>query len=339
MTNAPVPPAQTSPAAPPNEGSPRWAWVGRIPWMFILRRLMVAIPTLFVVIVAAFFLMRAAPGSPFDSDRKLQPEIEARVLASYGMDKPLHEQFVNYVGGVVQGDFGPSLRNKDKDVGELIAEGFPVSLTIGVLAISLALLTGTVLGLWAGLRQNTGVDYGVMSLAMVGISVPTFVTGPILGLIFGVWLAWASPGGLDMGRMTFETLILPVLTLTLPQVAIISRLMRASVIETLRSNYVRTARAKGLTERQVLLRHVMPAAILPVVSYLGPAATGLITGSVVIERVFALPGIGSFFVDGAINRDYTLVMGVVILYAGLILFLNLLADVLYAVLDPRVRYE
>jgi oligopeptide transport system permease protein len=307
--------------------------------MFILRRLMVAIPTLFVVIVAAFFLMRAAPGSPFDSDRKLQPEIEARVLASYGMDKPLHEQFVNYVGGVVQGDFGPSLRNKDKDVGELIAEGFPVSLTIGVLAISLALLTGTVLGLWAGLRQNTGVDYGVMSLAMVGISVPTFVTGPILGLIFGVWLAWASPGGLDMGRMTFETLILPVLTLTLPQVAIISRLMRASVIETLRSNYVRTARAKGLTERQVLLRHVMPAAILPVVSYLGPAATGLITGSVVIERVFALPGIGSFFVDGAINRDYTLVMGVVILYAGLILFLNLLADVLYAVLDPRVRYE
>jgi oligopeptide transport system permease protein len=307
--------------------------------MFMLRRLLVAVPTLFVVIVAAFFLMRAAPGSPFDSDRKLQPEIEARVLATYGMDKPLHEQFVNYVGGVVQGDFGPSLRNKDKDVGELIAEGFPVSLTIGVLAISLALLIGTALGLWAGLKQNTGVDYGVMSLAMVGISVPTFVTGPILGLIFGVWLAWASPGGLDMGRMTFETLILPVLTLTLPQVAIISRLMRASVIETLRSNYVRTARAKGLTERQVLMRHVLPAAILPVVSYLGPAATGLITGSVVIERVFALPGIGSFFVDGAINRDYTLVMGVVILYAGLILLLNLLADVLYAILDPRVRYE
>lgn len=313
--------------------------LSRVPLGYILRRLLVAIPTLLVIVTAAFFMMRAAPGSPFDADRKLQPEVEANILRAYGMDKPLHEQYVNYVLNVVQGDFGPSMRNKDKTVAELISEGLPVSLTIGVLSMGLALVIGLLLGVFAGLRQNTAGDYTIMGFAMAGISIPTFVTGPILALVFGVWLAWAAPGGLDLGRMTIDTLVLPVITLALPQIAIISRLMRASVIETLRSNYVRTARAKGLSETEVITRHVMPAAILPIVSYLGPATTGLITGSVVIERVFGLPGIGGYFVDGAINRDYTLVMGVVILYAGVIILFNLLADVLYAVLDPRVRYE
>ena len=330
------PAAQSTPSKPDRGSS---GALSRIPWGYVLRRLLIAIPTLLVIITATFFMMRAAPGSPFDADRKLQPEVEANILRAYGLDKPLHEQYVDYVGNVLQGDFGPSMRNKDKTVSELIMEGLPVSVTIGVLSMSLAVIIGVLLGLAAALRQNTAADYSVMGFAMAGISIPTFVTGPIFALVFGVWLAWASPGGLDLGRMTFETLVLPVITLALPQIAIISRLMRASVIETLRSNYVRTARAKGLSEVTVLRRHVMPAAILPVVSYLGPATTGLLTGSVVIERVFGLPGIGSYFVDGAINRDYTLVMGVVILYASVIIVFNLIADVLFAILDPRVRYD
>ena len=337
MTQAsPAAPA-TSAASSKDKGSS--GPLSRIPWGYVFRRLLIAIPTLLVIITATFFMMRAAPGSPFDADRKLQPEVEANILRAYGLDKPLHEQYVDYVVKVFQGDFGPSMRNKDKTVAELIGEGLPVSITIGVLSMSIAVILGVLLGLAAALRQNTVADYSVMGFAMAGISIPTFVTGPIFALVFGVWLAWTAPGGLDLGRMTFDTLVLPVITLALPQIAIISRLMRASVIETLRSNYVRTARAKGLSEATVLRRHVMPAAILPVISYLGPATTGLITGSVVIERVFGLPGIGSYFVDGAINRDYTLVMGVVILYASVIIVFNLIADVLFAILDPRVRYD
>lgn len=284
-------------------------------------------------------MMRIAPGSPFTSDRKLQPEVERNILARYGMDKPLHEQYFNYVGQVVQGDFGPSMRKKDKTVNELIAEGFPVSMTIGILSISLAFILGSLVGIIAAIRQNSFVDYVVMGFSTIGISIPTFVTGPIIALIFGVWLQWFLPAGLDLGKMTFAALALPVLTLTLPYIAMISRLMRASMIETLRSNYVRTARAKGMSERHILMRHAFPAAILPIVSFIGPASVGVITGSVVIEKVFGLPGIGTFFVGGAIDRDYPLVMGVVILYASLIIFMNLLADIIYGILDPKVRYE
>jgi oligopeptide transport system permease protein len=227
----------------------------------------------------------------------------------------------------------------DKDVSELLGEGLPVSLTIGLLSITIALFFGVLLGVLAAIRQNSLADYSVMSIAMVGISIPTFVTGPLLAMVFGVYLNWFAAGGLDLGRMNFHNLFLPVLTLSLPQVAIISRLMRASMVEVLRSNFIRTARAKGISETRILLRHAAPAAILPVVSYLGPAIVGVITGSVVIETVFTLPGVGASFIEGAMTRDYTRVMGAVILYGGLIITLNLIADVLYAILDPRVRYS
>lgn len=292
-----------------------------------------------VIITIAFFMMRAAPGNPYSPERKLTPEVEANLKASLGLDKPLPQQYLEYVGKVVRGDLGPSMKNKDKSVSDLIGDGLPVSLTIGAFAISIALFFGVSLGVIAAVRQNSAVDYGAMGVAMVGISIPTFVTGPLLSLIFGVWLGWFAAGGLSLGHMNFNNLFLPVVTLALPQIAIISRLMRASMIETLRSNHIRTARAKGLSEFRILTRHAAPAAILPVISYLGPAAVGVITGSVVVERVFGLPGVGQSFIDGAMTRDYTRVMGTVILYGGLIIVFNLIADILYAILDPKVRYE
>jgi oligopeptide transport system permease protein len=319
--------------------SPLARLASRIPWAYAARRILAAIPTMLAIITFAFFMVRAAPGNPWSADRKLPPQIEANLKASMGLDKPLHEQYFNYLGKVVTGDLGPSLRNKDKTVADLIGEGLPVSATIGALAISIAIFFGVGLGVVAAVRQNSPADYGAMGLAMIGISIPTFVTGPLLSLVFGLWLGWFAVAGLDLGQMNFYNLTLPVITLALPQIAIISRLMRASMIEVLRSNSIRTARAKGLSERRILLRHAAPAAILPVVSYLGPAIVGVITGSVVVERVFGLPGIGQSFVDGAMTRDYTRVMGTVILYGGLIILFNLIADILYAILDPKVRYE
>jgi oligopeptide transport system permease protein len=291
------------------------------------------------IITIAFFMMRAAPGNPYSTDRKLTPEVEANLKASLGLDRPLHEQYLQYLSRVATGDLGPSMKNKDKSVSELIGEGLPVSFTIGALSMSLAIFLGVGFGVIAAVRQNSPADYSAMGLAMVGISIPTFVTGPLLSLILGVWLGWFAAGGLDLGRMTFNNLFLPVITLALPQIAIISRLMRASMIETLRSNHIRTARSKGLSDAAILLRHAAPTAILPVVSYLGPAIVGIITGSVVVERVFGLPGIGQSFIDGAMTRDYPRVMGTVILYGGLIILFNLIADLLYALLDPKVRYE
>jgi oligopeptide transport system permease protein len=284
-------------------------------------------------------MMRAAPGSPYSVERKLTPAVEANLKAQMGLDKPLADQYFEYVGKVVRGDLGPSMQIYDKSVSQLLAEGLPVSLTIGGLAITMGLFFGVMLGVIAAMRQNSAADYSAMSIAMIGISIPTFVTGPLLSLVFGVWLHWFAAGGLDLGRMNFNNIFLPVLTLALPQVAIISRLMRASMIEILRSNHIRTARAKGLSEFRIMVRHALPAAILPVVSYLGPAIVGVITGSVVIESVFGLPGVGSSFIEGAVTRDYTRVMGAVILYGGLIIVLNLIADILYAILDPKVRFE
>lgn len=314
------------------------SFLSRISLGFILRRLLIAIPTLLVVITVAFFMMRAAPGGPFDSDRKLPEAVEKKIKEKYGLDKPLLEQYTTYLADVARFDFGPSLRNKDKSVADLIGEGLPVSMTIGGLAIFLAFSVGSVLGIVSALRQNTALDYGLMGFASLGISIPSYVIGPVAGLIFAVWLPWFSPGGLDMGRMTPYVLTLPVITLSLYYIAGISRIMRGAMIEAMRSNHIRTARAKGATELNVVFKHALPIAILPLVSYLGPASVGVITGSLVIERVFSLPGIGSFFIDGALNRDYTLVMGVVILFATLIILMNLLADVLYAILDPRVKY-
>ncbi|HAQ35174.1 MAG: oligopeptide transporter permease [Maricaulis sp.] len=307
---------------------------------YIIRRLLVAIPTILIIITVAFFMMRAAPGSPFDTERPMPEEVRRNVEAHFGIDRPLHEQYFNYMADLARFDFGPSLKFRDKTVAQIITEGFPVSATIGGLSILLALFVGSILGSIAALRQNRPTDFGVMGFAMVGITIPPFVMGPVLALTLGLYLGWLPTGGLDprLG-MTPDRLILPVFTLALPQIAIISRLMRASMIEVLRSNYIRTAHAKGLPSRVVITRHALRAAILPLISYLGPASAALVTGSIVIEQVFQLPGIGRQFVTAALQRDYTVVMGVVILYATLIITLNLLADLLYGVLNPKVRYE
>lgn len=316
--------------------------IRRIPWGYTARRLLIAIPTMLAIISVAFLMMRAAPGGPFDGERKLPPATERAIAEKFGLDKPLHEQYLDYVGGVIQGDFGPSYKTLGKSVNDLIADGLPVSLTIGFLTMAISLVIGTALGIYAGLRQNTAADYGVMGIAMIGISVPSFVIGPILILLLALGAGIFAVGGLgtypNIG-MTWHNMTLPVLTLSLAQVAIISRLMRASIIETMRANHIRTARAKGLSEWDVITRHALPSALLPLVSYAGPAMARVMTGSVVIEKIFGLPGLGSYFVDGALNRDYTLVMGAIIVYAGLIILLNLVADILYAMLDPKVKYD
>lgn len=311
---------------------------------YAIRRTLGAIPTLFLIITFAFFMMRIAPGGPFDGERRLPPEIEANINAAYNLDKPLHEQYFIYLGRLAQGDFGPSFKTKDFTVTEMIAAGLPVSIRLGLTAIVLALFIGTFLGVFAALRQNRPADYSVMTLAMVGITIPTFVTAPLLTLLFGVYgvhifgLDISLPvGGWNNGAL--RNMVLPVIVLALPQIAVIARLTRGSMVEVLHSNYVRTARAKGLSSWRVVTRHAMRAGLLPLVSYLGPAIAGLATGSLIVEQIFGIPGIGRYFVQGALNRDYTLVLGVVIFYATLIILLNLIADILYRVLDPRVRYE
>jgi oligopeptide transport system permease protein len=301
---------------------------------YALSRALGAIPTLLVVITLAFFLMRAAPGGPFDEERALPPEIAANLNARYGLDRPLHEQFIRYVSGLAVGDFGPSFKYKDFTVTELIATGAPVSAALGLGALAVAVVLGTLIGVVAALRQNSWVDSTIMALAMTGIAVPGFVIAPLLSLVFGLYLRWLPVGGWTGG---LADMVLPVIALSLPYVAYIARLTRGSMIEVLRTNYLRTAYAKGLSPATIVRRHALKAAMLPVVSYLGPAAAGLLTGSVVIETIFGLPGIGRYFVQGALNRDYTLVMGVVVLYGALLILFNLLVDLAYGWLDPRLR--
>ena len=309
---------------------------------YALKRFLGAVPTLFIIVTAAFFMMRAAPGGPFASARKLPPEIERNIKAAYNLDKPLPVQYGIYLARLAHGDLGPSFKNKDFTVAQLIGIGLPVSMRLGLWAMALASFVGVTLGSWAALRQNHWQDYSVMSLAMFGITIPTFVTAPILTLIFGVYgvtifgLDLSLPvGGWNDGA--WRNMILPVTVLALPQIAIIARLTRGSMIEVLRSNYIRTARAKGLSAEAVVLRHALRAALLPLVSYLGPAVAGILTGSLIVEQIFGIPGIGRYFIQAALNRDYTLVMGVVICYAALIIALNFVADILYSLLDPRVR--
>ena len=303
---------------------------------YSLKRLLGAIPTLLILLTLAFFMMRAAPGGPFDTEKSLPPEIQANLDRKYHLDEPLIQQYGRYLLDIMQGDFGPSFQYKDYSVNELIATGFPVSLRLGLSAIAIALLIGVGLGTLAALRQNSATDYSVMTLAMTGISIPNFVLAPILILIFAVYLGWLPAGGWNDGA--FRNTILPIIGLALPQIAYISRLMRGSMIEVLRSNPIRTARAKGLPERVVILRHALKPALLPVVSFLGPATAAVITGSVVIEQIFGIPGLGRYFVQGALNRDYTLVMGVVVFYGILIILFNFIVDLVYALLDPKVRY-
>ena len=302
---------------------------------YFLRRVAGAIPTLFVILVISFFMIRVAPGGPFDTERALSPDIEANILKAYHLDEPLWQQFLRYLGGLAQGDFGPSFKYKDFSVTELIAQGFPGSLQLGGLAIAAALVIGLTLGIVAALRQNSLVDYGASGFSMLGIAVPNFVVAPVLTLVFGLMLRWVPVGGWG-GPQNY---VLPVVALCLPQIAAITRLTRASMIEVLSSNYVRTARAKGLAERVTITRHALRAALLPVVSYLGPAVAQIITGSVVIEQIFSIPGIGRYFVQGSLNRDYTLVMGVTVFFGALIIFCNLVTDLIYGFLDPKVRYD
>ena len=306
-------------------------------WAYSLRRLLGAIPTLFAVITISFFMMRLAPGGPFDRERMLNPEIEASIQKAYNLDQPLIVQYALYLGRALKGDLGPSFKYQDYTVSELIASGFPVSFRIGMAAIILALIVGGAAGILAALRQNSLVDHLVMAAAMTGITIPNFVVAPLLALIIGLQLRLLPVGGYGDGNL--RNLILPTIALALPQVAYLARLSRASMIEVLRANYIRTARAKGLPGRVVIWRHALRPALLPVVSYLGPAIAGIITGSVVIETIFGIPGIGRYFVQGALNRDYTLVMGVVIFYGSLIILLNLAVDLVYGLIDPKVRYE
>jgi len=309
---------------------------------YALRRFLGAIPTLFVIVTLAFFMMRLAPGGPFDSERRLPPEVERNVKAAYNLDKPLAQQYLIYLGKLAHGDLGPSYKNKDFTVVQLIATGLPVSARLGLSAMALALLLGITLGIAAALKQNRWEDYSVMSVAMLGITIPTFVTAPILTLVFGIYgislfghELTLPVGGWNGGALA--NMVLPVTVLALPQIAIVARLMRGSMIEVLHANYIRTARAKGLPVLRIVLGHALRAAALPLVSYLGPALAAILTGSLVVEQIFGLPGIGRYFVDGALNRDYTLVMGTVVLVAVFIIAFNLIVDLLYAVLDPRIE--
>ena len=289
-----------------------------------------------MLITIAFFLIRMAPGGPFDSEKILPPEIRANLDVKYHLDEPLVQQYFRYLGQIITLDFGPSFQYKDRTVNELIALGFPVSMTIGGLAMLLAFILGTLIGTIAAMKQNSGVDYSLMGVAMLGISIPNFVIAPLLILVVAVYAGWLPAGGWDW---SVQRMVLPVITLALPIVAYIARLTRGSMIEVLHSNYIRTARAKGLPEFTVIRRHALKPALLPVISFMGPATAGLITGSVVIERIYTIPGLGSYFVQGALNRDYTLVMGVVILYGVIIILLNFIVDILYAWMNPRIRYD
>jgi oligopeptide transport system permease protein len=302
---------------------------------YSIRRLLGAIPTLLLLTALTFLMIRVAPGGPFSRERQLLPEVEANLNAAYHLDEPLYEQFGRYLGGLLRFDFGPSFQYRDYSVTELILTGFPVSLKLGGAAMLLALLVGVSAGCVAALWQNRAIDHAVMAVSMTGISIPSFVMAPLLILVFAVSLRWLPAGGLG----GFRTMILPVVALALPQIAYLARLTRGSMIEVLRSSFIRTAKAQGLPAWQIVVRHALKPALLPVVSYLGPALATVITGSVVIEQIFSIPGIGRFFVSGALNRDYTLVMGVVVFYGALIIAFNFLVDLLYVWLDPKVKYE
>ncbi|WEX75330.1 oligopeptide ABC transporter permease OppB [Sinorhizobium numidicum] len=304
---------------------------------FILRRLASAVPTLFIVVTISFFLMRFAPGGPFNLERPLPPQTMENLMRTYQLDQPLWRQFVHYLSNAVTGDFGPSYIYHDNNVAQLIGKGLPYSMELGFYALLLAVIGGVMAGTIAALRQNSILDFAVMSISTVGVTVPNFVVGPVLTLVFAILLSWLPAGG--WGDGSFRFLILPMIALALPQLAVFARLTRGSMIEALHTDHIRTAKAYGLPSRVVVVTHAMRAAMLPVVSYLAPCAAALLTGSAVVETIFTIPGVGRYFVLGAINRDYTLVMGTVILVAIFVIVFNLVVDILYGLLDPRVRHD
>lgn len=300
---------------------------------FLLRRLLFTALTFFVIVSAVFFLLRAAPGGPFDGERHITPEIEANLLAAYDMDAPLWVQYGRYLSKLLQADLGPSFKQKDFTVNELIAAGLPVSAALGASALCLALLLGMLLGTLAGFNQGSRLDTWIMSMNNINLALPGIVTAPLLVLAFAVILGWLPAAGSG----TFSHFILPSIALGLPLSAQIARMMRGGVAATLNEPFLRTARAKGISELRLVVRHVLPSAVIPLISFMAPAAAALLTGSVVVEQVFDLPGIGRYFVEGALNRDYTLVMGLTIVFSLAILLFNFLADVLYGLIDPRIR--
>ncbi|MEW6485561.1 MAG: oligopeptide ABC transporter permease OppB [Pseudomonadota bacterium] len=303
---------------------------------FILRRVAEAIPTLFILITISFFMMRLAPGSPFTGERNLPPEVMANIEASYHLNEPIGEQYVDYLVKLAHGDFGPSFKYKDFSVNYLIGQAFPVSASLGMAAFCFAMVCGIAAGIIAALRQNTFWDYAVMGVAMTGVVIPSFVVAPLLVLIFAITLKWLPGGGWNGGQ--WQYVLLPMLALSLAYISSIARIMRSSMIEVMHSDYIRTARAKGMPMSRIVFRHALRPALLPVVSYMGPAFVGIITGSMVIESIFGLPGIGQLFVNGALNRDYSLVLSLTILVGVLTIAFNAIVDILYAVIDPKIRY-
>ena len=304
---------------------------------YILRRLAIAIPTILILIVFSFVLMYAAPGGPFDTDRPLPPEVMANVEAKYGLDQPLHVQIWRYIVGIVtQFDFGPSFIYKDQTVNDIIAQGFPVTLTYGGLSFLVAISVGIPLGVMAAVNQNSWLDYFAVGISVGAQVLPNFVMAPILVLIFTLWLGWLPGGGWQGGQ--WQYLIMPVIALSTSFMASIARITRSSMLEVLRADFIRTARSKGMSERRVIINHALKPAMLPVISYLGPAFVGMITGSVVIDVYFSTGGIGQFFVNSALNRDYGVMMGITILTGVLTVVFNLVVDLIYAWIDPQIRY-
>ena len=306
---------------------------------YIIRRFLSLIPTIFIIVTLSFFLIRFAPGGPFSGEKNVPEQILQNLMKKYHMDEPMLQQYLRYLGDLLRGDLGPSYRYRDSTVNELISQTLPNSMVLGAISLFLATVFGILVGIVSALHQNRWQDYTAMSIAVIGISVPLFVVGPVLQLVFAVRLHWLPLTGWITGRDGIKALILPAITLSFPYFAYIARLSRASLLEVLRSDYIRTARAKGLPENTVIFKHVLKGGLLPVVSYLGPAFSGIITGSIVIEQVFAIPGVGRIFVQSALNRDYTVIMGEVIVYSIILLIMNFVVDLVYGLLDPRIAYS
>src|SRR5438552_2460218 len=302
---------------------------------FVARRIVETMPVLFIIATLTFFMMRLAPGGPFDKEKASTPEIRKAIEAYYGLDRPFLEQYLKVLKGYLQGDLGPDYKYPNRTVNELIGDSFPVSLELGLLSLLIALVLGITAGLIAAVRRNSVFDYSAMSLAMIGICLPTFVMGPILALLFAIHLHWFNASGWDFARDR----VLPAMTLGCYFAAFIARLTRGGMLEMLSQDFVRTAKAKGASTARILFKHALRGGIAPVVSFLGPAAAGLITGSFVVETIFDIPGLGRFFITSAFNRDYTLVLGVVLFYATLIVLFNLAVDIAQVWLNPKLKLE
>jgi oligopeptide transport system permease protein len=306
---------------------------------YLIRRAIGLIPTLFIIITLSFFLIRLAPGGPFDAEKRIPVQILRNIEKKFHLDEPLIVQYGRYLFDIIRGDLGPSFKYQDHDVNFYIFQSLPNSMFLGVISLSIAVILGITAGVVSAIKQNTWIDYTAMSIAVVGISIPLFVIGPVMMYFLALKWKLLPTSGWITGRFGWRTLIMPAITLSFPFFATIARLTRASVLEVLRSDYIRTARAKGLKSSTIIFKHVLKGALLPVVSYLGPAFAGIVTGSVVVEQIFRVPGLGKFFVQSAFNRDYTLIMGTVIVYSVILIIMNFIVDIVYSFLDPRVSYK